>query len=135
MKKVILISLILITTAVMTFSLYQYFRPPRNIKNVEPQFSISPNDLKRQLAGDAEIMKKFGNSVIVIEGQISSIVKTNTTTVLVDSAVRCELDKNSNVNMKEGKIRIKGILGGYDDLFEQVLLVKCEIVQGERSDE
>lgn len=128
MKKVILISLILIT-AVMTFSLYQYFRPPRNIKNIEPQISISPNDLKRQLAGDVEIMKKFGNSVIVIEGRISSIVKTNTTTVLVDSAVRCELDKNSNVNMKEGKIRIKGILGGYDDLFEQVLLVKCEIVQ------
>lgn len=133
MKKLILISLVLIT-AVMAFSLYQYFRPPRSIKNVEPQISISPNDLKRQLAGDVEIMKKFGNSVIVIEGQISSIVKTNTTTVLVDSAVRCELDKNSNVNMKEGKIRIKGILGGYDDLFEQVLLVKCEIVQGERSD-
>lgn len=134
MKMVILISLVLIAS-VITFGLYQYSRGPRNIKNVEPQISISPNDLKEQLAGDIQIMKKFGNSVIVIEGQISSIEKANTTTVLVDSAVRCELDNNSNVNMNEGKIEIKGILGGYDDLFEQVLLVKCEIVQSERSEE
>lgn len=132
MKKMFLVSLVLIS-AVIIFGLYQYFRPPRNLKNVEPQISIAPSELKKQLAGDIRMMHKFGDSVIVIEGQISSIEKGHTTTVLVDSVVRCELDKSSNVILREGNIRIKGILGGYDDLFEQVLLVKCEIDQSGQS--
>jgi hypothetical protein len=128
MKKIILISLAAIG-AIISFGLYEYFRGPINIKNVKPAFSISPNDLKEQLAEDIHAMKRFGNSVIVIEGQISSLDTANTTTILIDSAVRCELDKNCNLTMKEGRIRIKGILGGYDDLFGEALLVKCEIAE------
>lgn len=126
MKKIILICVLLIIAGI-SLGFYQYFRPAQNIKNVDPKFSISPNDLKQQLSENVEVMKKFGNSVIVIEGNITSIETANSTTVLIDSAVRCELDKDCKLKVQEGKIRIKGILAGYDDLFGEVLLVKCQI--------
>lgn len=126
MKKIISISVLLVI-AVISFGFYEYYRGPLNIKNIHPKFSFSANELKEQLTDNIQVMKKFGNSVIIIEGNISSFEKANTTTVFIDSVVRCELEKDCELKVKEGKIRIKGILGGYDDLFGEALLVKCQI--------
>lgn len=126
MIKIISISLFLVVAAI-SFGFYQYFRPAVNIKNIDPKFSFYANELKEQLTDNIQVMKKFGNSVIIIEGNISSFEKANTTTVLIDSVVRCELEKGCELKAHKGRIRIKGILGGYDDLFGEALLIKCQI--------
>lgn len=126
MKKILFVLSILFLAS-LSYGLYQYFKPSANIKKIAPKFSISAHDLRKQLVGDNQAVEKFGNTVFMVEGAITSVDKANTTTVLIDSSVRCELDKNAKLNQEEGKIRIKGLLGGYDEFFDEVLMIKCEV--------
>lgn len=126
MKKILLVLSILFAAA-LSYALYQYFRPSVSIKNVEPDLFISARDLKRKLVDGQLTMEQLGNTVFMIEGAITSLEKANTTTVLIDSSVRCELDSNVRLNQEKGKIRIKGLLGGYDEFFDEVLMIKCEV--------
>lgn len=126
MKKILLVLSTLFATA-LSYALYQYFRPSVSIKNVEPDLLISARDLKKKLVERHLAMEKLGNTVFLVVGAITSVEKANTTTVLIDSSVRCELNNNVRLNQEKGKIRIKGLLGGYDEFFNEVLMIKCEV--------
>lgn len=126
MKK-IAFTLLFILVVAISFGLYQYLRPASTVTNMQPELSLSASELKRQLSNDPSIESKFSNKAISVEGQISSMEVGQTTTVLIDSSVRCEFSKDFRKPQQQGHVKITGLLAGYDELFEEVLLVKCKI--------
>ncbi|HXI01183.1 MAG TPA: hypothetical protein VNI52_13025 [Sphingobacteriaceae bacterium] len=127
MKRTALILLFILIVAV-SFGLYQYSRPASTVINVQPEWSLSASELKKQLSNDPSLESKFSNKAISIEGKISSFeTAENTTTLLIDSSVRCEFLKDFRLPKELGHVKITGLFAGYDELFEEVLLVKCKI--------
>lgn len=126
MKKIaILVALLLI--ALFGFGFYQYSRAPENLKNEKAEITLSATQLKEQLASDTSARTKYSNKVILVEGTVSSVEQGEHTTITLDTSVRGELDKNTAVPEPGQTVRLKGMLGGYDEMFEEVVLIKCEL--------
>lgn len=134
MKK-LLLSFVILLIALISYGLYEYYRPPASLKDKEARFTMSSFDLKKQVEQNPQAVQHFGNDVILVEGIISSQEKAATTTVMLDSSIRCELDHTCSPGNYDGKVRIKGLLAGYDDFFGEVLLVKCQIEESENPEE
>ena len=126
MKKIVL-TLVLLFFAGLGFGLYQYFKPPENLKNREAEISLSATELKEQLAADTAAKSEFSNKVLLVEGTLSSVEKGEHITFIIDSSIRGELDKNTQIPEPGQTVRIKGMLAGYDEIFEEVVLIKCEL--------
>lgn len=109
------------------FGLYQYFKPPENLMYREAEIRLSATTLKELLAADTAAKNEFINKVLLVEGTLSSVEKGDHITFIMDSSIRGELDKNTQLPEPGQMIRIKGMLGGYDEIFEEVVLIKCEL--------
>lgn len=131
MKKIALTLLFILVVAIC-FGLYQYSRPALTVMNVQPEFSFSASELKKELSSDPSTESKFTNKTVLVEGQISSVEEGQTTTVIIDSSVRCEFSKDYSLPKQQGQVKIKGLFAGYDELFEEVLLIKCNIEKQEK---
>lgn len=125
MKKIALLVVLLI--AVLSFGWYQYSRAPANLKNKKAEIMLSASELKEQLAADTSARNKYSNKVILVEGTVSSVEQGEHTTITLDASVRGELEKNTAVPKAGQTVRLKGMLGGYDEMFEEVVLIKCEL--------
>lgn len=126
MKK-IAITLLLILVVALAFGLYQYSRPASLVTNVQPEFSLSATELKKELSNDPSAENRFTGKTVLVEGQISLLEEGQTTTVLIDSSVRCEFSKDIRIPQQQEQVKIKGLFAGYDKLFDEVLLIKCSI--------
>lgn len=126
MKKIVL-TLVILFSAGLIFGWHQYFKPPENLKNRQVEISLSATELKEQLATDPAAIKKFSNKVLLVEGTLSSVEKGGYIAIIIDSSIRGELDKNTPVPEPGQTVRIKGMLGGYDEIFEEAVLIKCEL--------
>lgn len=126
MKKIVSIVALLLL-AVISFGLYQYYRAPVNLKNQEAELTLSATELKEQLATDTTARGRFSNKVILVEGTVSSVEQGEHAVITVDSFVRGELEKGTSLPEPGQTVRLKGMLGGYDEIFEEVVLVKCQL--------
>lgn len=126
MKKIALL-VVLLLIAVLSFGLYQYTRAPENLKNQKVEIILSATELKEQLTADTSARNKYSNKVILVEGTVSSVEQGEHTTITLDASVRGELEKNTAVPQSGRTVRLKGMLGGYDEMFEEVVLIKCEL--------
>lgn len=126
MKKIVSIVALLLL-AVLSFGLYQYYRTPVNLKNQEAELTLSATELKEQLATDTTARGRLSNKVILVEGTVSSVEQGEHAVITVDSFVRGELEKGTSLPEPGQTVRLKGMLGGYDEIFEEVVLVKCQL--------
>lgn len=126
MKKVALTGALLLIV-LLSFGLYQYSRAPENLKNQEAEIMLSATELKEQLVADTSARNRFSNKILLVEGTVSSVEQGEQTAITLDGSVRGELEKNTPVPEPGQTVRLKGILGGYDEMFEEVVLIKCEL--------
>jgi hypothetical protein len=126
MKK-ILTTLVLFFCTGLSFGLYQYFKPPVNLKNLKAEIVLSAAELKEQLATNTLAINELSNKVILVEGTVSSVEKGDHVTIIIDSSIRGEFDKNTEISQVGQEVQIKGMLAGYDEIFEEVVLVKCQL--------
>lgn len=126
MKKIVSIMALLLF-AVLGIGLYQYYRAPVNLKNQEAEITLSATELKEQLATDTTARGRLSNKVVLVEGTVSSVEQGEHTVITVDSFVRGELEKGTSLPEPGQTVRLKGMLGGYDEIFEEVVLVKCQL--------
>lgn len=126
MKKIALL-VALLFLVLLGFGLYQYSRAPANLKNEKAEIILTATKLKEQLASDTLARTKYSNKVILVEGTVSSVEQGEHTTITLDTSVRGELEKNTAVPQSGQTVRLKGMLGGYDEIFEEVVLIKCEL--------
>lgn len=117
----------LLFAALITYGLYEYDKAPATLKNQEAETELSATELKEQLTNDSSARKRFGNKIILVEGIVSSVERGEHTSITIQSSVRGELKKNTVVPEPGQRVRLKGMLGGYDEIFEEVVLIKCEL--------
>jgi starvation-inducible outer membrane lipoprotein len=126
MKKVFAI-MALLFAALISFGLYEYNKAPATLKNQKAEIVLSATELKEQLINDSSARKRFGDKVILVEGIVSSVERGEHTAITIEASIRGELEKNTAVPDAGQRVRLKGMLGGYDEIFEEVVLIKCEL--------
>jgi starvation-inducible outer membrane lipoprotein len=126
MKKVFAI-MALLFAALIGFGLYEYHKAPATLKNQKAEIVLSATELKEQLTNDSSARKRFGDKVILVEGIVSSVERGEHTAITIEASIRGELEKNTAVPEAGQRVRLKGMLGGYDEIFEEVVLIKCEL--------
>lgn len=117
----------LLFAVITAYALYEYNKAPATLKNQKAEIILSATKLKKQLINDNSARKRFGGKIILVEGIVSSVERGEHTSITMDSSVRGELKKNTVVPEPGERVRLKGILGGYDEIFEEVVLIKCEL--------
>ncbi|ALJ00459.1 hypothetical protein [Rufibacter tibetensis] len=126
MKKIATVIALFFLTALF-FGLYQYSRAPVNLKNQKAEVILSAIELKEQLAADTSVRNNLSGKVLLVEGLVSSVEEGEHPAIILDATVRGELEKSTAVPKSGEKVRLKGMLGGYDEIFEEVVLIKCQI--------
>lgn len=126
MKKITFIVLLLIFAA-LSFGLYQYSRAPESLKNQKAEIILSATELKERLAADTSARSRLSNKVLLVEGVVSSVEEGEHSAIILDSIVRGELETGTLVPEPGQTVQLKGMLGGYDEIFEEVVLIKCQL--------
>ena len=126
MKNIALLAVLFLLIG-LSFGLYQYNRAPENLKNQKAEIILSASELKEQMAADTSARNRFSNKILLVEGTVTSVEKGEHTAITLDASVRGELEKNTAVPQSGQTVRLKGLLGGYDEIFEEVVLIKCEL--------
>lgn len=127
MKKIASLVALLFLAGI-SFGFYQYYRAPENLKNQKAEIILSSTELKELLAADASAKNRLSNKVLLVEGVVSSVEKGGEqTSIIIDSIVRGDLDNTIPVPKPGQTVRLKAILGGYDEIFEEVVLIKCQL--------
>jgi hypothetical protein len=126
MKKVFAI-MILLFVALISYGLYEYNKAPATLKNEKAEIVLSATELKEQLTNDSSARKRFYDKVILVEGIVSSVERGEHPAITIEASIRGELEKNTAVPEAGQRVRLKGMLGGYDEIFEEVVLIKCKL--------
>ncbi|XMO86016.1 hypothetical protein AAFN75_14600 [Algibacter sp. AS12] len=131
MKRAItLISVVII--AVICYATYQYNKPQQDVLSSNSDYSFSAIQLIEKFNQDANASTPLFDKIITVSGKISLIEEsTNTSILILNDGIKCEID-NSNLkqNLTEGmSVKIKGVFSGYDDMFNEIALVKCVIIE------
>ena len=123
MKRIKLISVVLIILLIGGISLYKYtYQEHKNIESSNVDFKITALELSLNFGLDAQkAFEKYVNKVIVVSGDVSEL---NTESVMLNSVALCYFP-NGTEQVKQGSLIIKGRCIGYDDLLEVVKLDQC----------
>ncbi len=132
-KHYILLSIFVVLVSILSYGWCEYNRPPINVVDVEAELEFDADDLINLFTSNSlEESKGLANRVTQISGEITNILFKEST-IVINGAIRCEMNQSlseilvkKNISMSIGDaIKIKGIFGGYDDLMEEILFVRC----------
>ncbi|WP_298496640.1 hypothetical protein [uncultured Algibacter sp.] len=131
MKRAI-ITLSVVIIATLCYARYQYNKPKQDVLSTNSDYSFSAIELIEKFNQDENVSTVFFDKIITVSGKISLIEKgTNTSILILNDGIKCEIDNSDpQQNLTEGmNIIIKGIFSGYDDMFNEIALVKCVIIE------
>ncbi len=136
LKKTILLSIIL-GVFTIGYAIYQYNKPHKSV--LQKETFITSNALEFYnfyKENPDKAAKEIYNQILTLQGKVSSIEKaTNketgdqSLTVILDGVVKCDMIINAkNSNLSENDIvTIVGEYSAYDDMFEELNLIRCEL--------
>lgn len=132
----------LVIAGIAGYGYYMYHKPVTSLKNQEPDFSISAQQLVADFEENEEHAgKKYSGKVVEVSGVIGSTEKSEKGiyNILINtdnpmSGVSCTVDSTYNqqaARLQSGhQVRIKGYCTGY---LSDVVMVRCIPVTGESS--
>jgi len=124
MKIKIIVGLVILLG--VSFFTYNYvMAPPKDIQSSKADISLSAANFSAEFSknmSDAE--KKYTDKIVGIEGSITEIEENGVT---IDGKVFCQLESTNTLKVG-GKLKVKGLFIGYDELFELVKLDQGSIV-------
>jgi len=131
MKKKLLILFVIFLSIVAITYLYIFHKPHRDYHSEPAAFSLLAPDLLLEFqSNETRCNEKYNNKMIEITGVITDVTKERNgfTSLAIDYSVFCSFEISLEKKAGE-KIKIKGRCTGYDELFSQVTLEKCIIVE------
>lgn len=130
MKKEILSFVAVLVVLSGLYGAYLYTKPPRDIATSDSEMSVSAEDLIGQFEADpVQASQHHRNKVIEISGKVTEIEHGDTSTILIlDQGIKCELHQRSQTVTMGQQINVKGLLAGYDEMFNEISLLKCYIL-------
>ena len=128
MKKIIVISLIILVIAAIGLYFYTY-KEHRDIAKESVAFSISTQALQKEFnENDSLFNLKYADKTIEIYGKTSDVDVSNHT-IIIDGKVEVVLMDTIIKNIEVSKeVKIKGRYVGYDDLLEEFKFDQAVIV-------
>jgi len=126
-KKKIFLVLSIIIIVIGYFGYKYVFRGPRDVSSESAEFTITAKKLKSDFSSNQKAANtKYIGKTIIVYGKVT---EKNKNSITLDNGVICVLSAtaNNSVNLNSNT-KIKGKVDGYDDLFEQVKLTECSIV-------
>lgn len=129
MKKVILIVLVLGVVGGIGAYFYVFHKPHRDLANEEAAITEQANILADKFREDAQSANaSYLDQVVEVRGVASEVHPDH---VLLEGGVYCTLSEDAQNSEVEagGEITVKGRVVGYDDLFEEVKMDFCQVVQ------
>ena len=128
-KKTFLFIGILVLFAV-SYGGYLYNKPHKNIAETAPELTITAQELIQDFNEDqTQISTELINKVIKVEGIITTIEKTNESIIVIlDEGIKCELNNKSQILEKGQKITVKGVYSGFDEMFNEISLIRCHLI-------
>jgi len=127
MKKVFWIGGALAAMGLL-IALYMWNKPHRNVSETRALYQVTAADLSHTYMQSAEAAnQRYLDEVIAVSGTVTQI---NDASVTLDETVYAAWDSTfiSSEIIKGQALKIKGRVVGYDDLFGQVKLDFCRVV-------
>jgi len=126
-KKRILLVLSIIIIIIGYFGYKYVFKGPRNVSSETAEYTVTAKKLKIEFTSNQKKADaKYNGKAIIVSGKVSEKSKKSIT---LNTGVICVLSANANNNVSLNmEVKIKGKVDGYDDLFEQVKLTECTIL-------
>ncbi len=124
MKKILFLLLFVVIAG---FLAYNYvMAAPKEIATTSADVVINASILAKEFSvSESVATEKYGEKVIEVKGKITAIEGKSVT---LDDKISCIFKEN--VSVKKGNIiKIKGLLIGYDEMFEVVKLDQSFIVK------
>jgi len=119
---------IVIVVVLCGLAAYQYInKDHRDIKKEKAAFTISASKLADEYTVSQTVSeKKYLNNTVEVSGKITELNESDLT---IDGLIFCSFKKPIESSLKtNSQISVKGRVIGYDDLFEQVKLDQCSII-------
>ena len=129
MKKKILLSVAALLIAGISYGIYLYNKPHKDIAESKAELTITAPELIEKFTANLEkASTSLTNKIVEIQGSITTIEKTETSIIIIlDQGVKCEL-KNESQQLEKGQvITIKGVYSGYDEMFNEISLIRCHL--------
>lgn len=133
LKRLILGALLLGSIAV-GIGAWMYFKPHRNIKSAEPDFTLSAEAWGAEFSqNDTLAHQKYAEKVLLLEGSVRAIENADTLQLVELNSdalytVSCLMDPQSAVPAKGESIQFKCLYAGYmkpDTDFELPGAIQC----------
>ncbi len=125
-KKIVIgAALLLVAGAIWLYYGYLY-KDARNIEAEESSYSVAATVIKNdystnQQAADA----KYLNTTLEVKGKLTAVADH---VITLDSTIFCSFDTPPPARVFNKNIIIKGRCIGFDELFEEVKLDQCTII-------
>ena len=129
-KKIIILVSLLSFLAVSTTIYFVWNKPHKNYFNAPVDISIEGTKLNEYYQNDLmDANLKFLDKILLVSGPVT---KLNSNLVIIGGNIVCSLDSSYilDTGIKlDDKISVKGRCIGYDDLFGEVRIDHCFIMQ------
>ena len=130
-SKIILLIVFIIAIGGLSYGFYMYNKPSKKVSEETPEIVISASKLINDFSSNTEKMNlEFLDKIVQITGVITLVESNNESKIIIlDNAIKCELN-NLEVSLNKGaQVTVKGLYTGYDDMFNELSLVKCHIIK------
>ena len=129
-KKIIILVSLLSFLAVSTTIYFIWNKPHKNYFNAPVDISIEGTKLNEYYQNDLmDANLKFLDKILLVSGPVT---KLNSRLVIIGGNIVCSLDSSYSLDTGiklDDKISVKGRCIGYDDLFGEVRIDHCFIMQ------
>lgn len=129
--KIILIIALVAVLGAIGYGYYLYNKPAKKISEENPELVVAATKLISDFSANAEkLTTEYVGKVVQVKGKVSMIENGNESKiVIIDNGIKCEFNNLETTLNKDQEITVKGLFTGYDDMFNELSLAKCHIVQ------
>ncbi len=129
MKKTILIIIVIVVLGGIGAYFYVFHKPHRDLKNEEASITEQANVVVDKYKEDVNTANTvYLDQVIEVKGVAAEVHPDH---IILESGINCSLaEEAQNPEIMAGdEVTVKGRVMGYDDLFEEVRMDFCKVVQ------
>ncbi|MCF6349906.1 MAG: hypothetical protein L3J23_02600 [Flavobacteriaceae bacterium] len=125
MKNKIILGLILVLAITGYFGYNYIMASPKDISKAKSDFQISAIEFAKEFAESEKTATiKYQEKVVTVNGIVTA---TENNSITIDDKITCGFE--NKVDLKKGdQIKVKGLFIGFDEMFEEVKLDKCSII-------